>query len=519
VTHTHQTGTGAARRRAGGRVLLAGAVALLLAAVGCSGGSSSSQAVAPAATASGGETTGALAWGACASSAQRGYQCATLQVPLDHGDTSGRSIGIALIRARATDSTRRIGSLLINPGGPGESTVNDFSGYLGQLSSTLRARFDVIGFDPRGVGNSAPVQCLQGPALEQYIGLDAEPQTPAETNTTLTAAQKFVAACTANAGSELPYLSTEQTARDMDDIRAAVGDSQLTYLGFSYGTFLGAQYADLFPTKVRALVLDGALDPTIPTLQSATIQAQGFENVLKAFLADCQAQGRACAFQPGGDLLTGYRGLMEKLRTQPPLPTQLSGRRLLPGEAQLGALTALYSKQTWPVLAQALQQAANGDGTTLLRLADLYTNRRDDGTYDNSTAANVAINCRDYPSPTDPQAYVAAAKAAEQVAPDFAELDVLGGVTCAYWPVHATKQPGPLTAAGAPPIVVVGTTNDPATPYSEAQSLAKQLSSGVLLTRKGDEHTAYGDSTCVQNYADTYLTQLTPPPAGTVCQS
>lgn len=481
-------------------------VLLLLLAAACGGGSGHGAAPTVAPTAS-----GTVRWGACADAYKGHYQCATLRVPLDYSGAVPGTVELALIRTPATDPKHRIGSLLVNPGGPGASAVADWDFLSGQVDAALHKRFDVIGFDPRGVGLSSPaVDCLSDAQLDAFTSADLDPQTPAGVTALEDISRQVADTCAAKQGTLLRFVGTKDAARDMDEIRKAVGDPKLTYLGFSYGTLLGATYAQEFPTHVRALVLDGALDPSLGAVASVDEQSKGFQSQLDAFLASC-ASSASCPWKIAGNGQAALRSLLSSIRTSP-LPTG-TDRRLTVGDAFYGIGVALYSRQTWPLLQQALAQAAAGDGSALLDLADQYTDRAPDGTYDNTIEANLAINCADYAWPRTADAFLAAARASSAVAPDFGPSNLDETLPCAYWPADAsgTGPPGPLTAAGAPPILVVATTGDPATPYADGVALAKQLSSGVLLTNVGEQHTAYGYSPCVRNYADAYLIDLTNP--------
>ncbi|MGH9066050.1 MAG: alpha/beta hydrolase, partial [Acidimicrobiales bacterium] len=418
---------------------------------------------------------------------------------------------------------------LVNPGGPGASGVSFVRRQYQLFSSNLRAHFDIVGWDPRGVGQSDPVRCENGKALTQFIDVNPAPSGPAGVQALVTTNREFAQDCAAKSGKALlAHVGTVDAARDMDRIRAALGETKLSYLGFSYGTLLGATYAGLFPTHVRAMALDGALDPTLPTQKMDLQQALGFEKDLSDFLAHCNATA-GCPLATGpnagpngtapkGTARANFDKALARIRSGPPLPGPPgSGRSLGPGEGYLGIIAGLYSRSTWPYLAKAVAQVLNGSGQLLLALSDSYTERRPDGTYSNTLEANAAINCVDRPSPSKLSTYRADAKAFAQKAPDFGELEAYAPLACAYWPVPPTGHPHPIAAKGAPPIVVVGTTADPATPYAWAQALARQLSSGVLVTHVGVGHTAYGDSACVRQAVDAYLIHLTVPKTGLVC--
>jgi pimeloyl-ACP methyl ester carboxylesterase len=455
-----------------------------------------------------------LAWTSCTAP----FECATVSVPIDYAHPANGAIELALIRLPATDPATRIGELVTNPGGPGESGVQFVRDAAASLFSPgLRARFDIVGFDPRGVGQSHPVECVDGATMDHLDQLDPIPDTPAERTALVAGAKAFDAGCVANSGPLLPFLTTVDTAKDLEQIRLALGEPKLTYLGFSYGTFLGSTYANLYPGHVRALVLDGAVDATLAFTASLEGQAQGFAGAFSRFLADCASQP-SCSFYNGGQPGPAYGALMARIDAAP-LPAIASGdpRPVGPGEAFTGVIAALYDQAAWPLLARGLALAQSGDGSILLELADSYYERAADGTYANVTSANTAVNCADYVAPTALATYDALAHKLATLVPRFGVAAVYGSLGCAFWPFHPSHDPAPPVAAGAPPILVVGTTGDPATPYAWAQKLAKELSSGVLLTRTGEGHTAYGKSACIDGLVDAYLLTLAVPPAGTAC--
>jgi pimeloyl-ACP methyl ester carboxylesterase len=441
-----------------------------------------------------------------------GFDCATVQVPLDYANPGGRTISIALDRHAATGT--KIGSLVTNPGGPGASGVDSLDYVLSLLSPSVGQHFDLVGFDPRGVARSAPIQCVSGAQLDRFLDLDPAPTTDAGFQALVDASRAFDHGCQAMSGDLLPYVSTKSAAEDMDEIRQAVGDDKLTYLGFSYGTFLGATYADLFPDRVRAMVLDGAIDPASDPITSNIDQSAAFDRELNAFFADCAAR-LSCAWKPAGNLHVAFDALMARIRTQR-LPGE--GKRTLgPGEAFYGVAQPLYDRASWPALAQALALASRGDGSLLLRFFDAYAERSPDGTYGNELNANNATNCLDEAWPRDLNVLRQAAAVARQRAPEFGVADLYGGITCSLWPVLPAGHAHAIRAAGSPPIVIIGSTGDPATPYAQAQALAGELEHGVLITRVGDGHTGYRASACVRSNADLYLTTLAVPHAGLSC--
>jgi pimeloyl-ACP methyl ester carboxylesterase len=515
------------------------AVVLAVTAVGCDsnggrspilGGTSSPEPTSTAAeptasastpTASTSAAPGPLAWDGCGG----GFECARITVPLDYAKPAGATASLPLIRLRAANRGRRIGSLLTNPGGPGASGVDFVRSNVKQVfGQAVRDRFDIIGFDPRGVGESRPaVDCVDGPAFDRYLALDPTPDSPAEHDKLISGNRTFVSDCLRRTGPLLRNVGTIAAARDMDAIRAALGESTLSYVGFSYGTYLGAVYAHLFPTRVRAVVLDGAVDPARDAEESALDQARGFERALDAFLADC-ARNAQCEFRSNGTTPAALsRAFDEVMATIDRMPLRTDSSRVLgPDEALFGAAAALYSKeQGWPVLGVALARAQRGDGTLLLALSDSLADRHDDGTYSNLLEVLNAVNCLDKPAPRSLSTIDRDAASFARVAPRFGAALAYGNLTCALWPVPPQPVPARLTAKGAPPIVVVGTTRDPATPYSGAQSLASMLASGVLLTYDGDGHTAYGfgRSNCINAAVDAYLVDRKVPPRNTVCRN
>ena len=465
--------------------------------------------------------TAALTWRSCGGA----FQCASVAVPVDWSKPNGPRLQMAVIRLPAGDPSRRLGALVVNAGGPGVSGVEWERQSVGRISPAVRARFDVVSFDPRGVGRSAPVVCRTAAQRDREMSLPAVPRTSAQRAAVVAEARDFANGCARKSRTLLPFLTTEATARDLDRLRRALGEPRLTYLGFSYGTVLGATYASLFPKRVRALALDGAADPVVWTHGASGFleaQAIGAQHEYEAFLAWCSAHRTECAFAADGDPGAAIEQLLVRLRTHPVVvDTGAKTRLLTERQALTGIVAVLYSSRYWPLLGRVGGDLAGADGRLLLELADAYNERSADGSYSNLLDAYVAISCVDHaPAARDPGAYVALSARFARISP------VLGGMLgyeqlpCAFWPVEAaSRYTGPFTAAGAPPILVVGTTGDPATPYVWAKSLARELKSGVLLTRVGDGHTAYADSACARRLVDRYLLELAPPRRGTVCRS
>ena len=455
-----------------------------------------------------------LEWSSCVTT---GYDCATVTAPLDWEDPDKGEIELAIVRHQAEGTA--VGSLLVNPGGPGGSGYDYIAESIDYaVDQELIDNFDVVGFDPRGVGRSSAVSCLDDAATDVYLyDIPAAERGTPEWEEELTAANKeYAEACEANSNGILPYITTANSARDMDLLRAVLGDEQLHYLGYSYGTFLGATYAKLYPERASRLVLDGAIDPAIPSIDVGTTQALGFESALRAFMADC-LQTEECPFSGTVDEAMTDLGALLASTDRTPLPGG-DGREVGADTMMTGIIAALYSPDSWPYLSQALTAALQGDGSIILYLADFY-NDREDGTYtSNSSEAFRAYNCMDYPADDDQAAEDAATQKVKEgaptVAPYWEGVDV-----CADWPYPATGTRGAITAEGSGPIVVVGTTGDPATPYEWAVSLADQLAEGVLVTYVGEGHTGYnkGDL-CVNKAVDDFLISGTVPEDGLRCE-
>jgi pimeloyl-ACP methyl ester carboxylesterase len=376
--------------------------------------------------------------------------------------------------------------------------------------------FDIVGFDPRGVGNSTRLECASTKQTDALLSADQDPDTPDEVSRLDQLTRKFGQGCLTRSGELAKHLSTVEVVKDLDVLRAALGEPKLDYLGASYGTLIGATYADMFPTHVRRMVLDGAIDPALTGEQLALGQAKGFETALRAYLADCVAQG-SCVL---GDTVQAGSERLKRLLAQvdaSPLPTS-SERPLTQGLAVLGISEPLYVKQLWPDLTEALTDALKGNGDRLLTLSDRYTHRGPNGYTDNLMEVLPAVNCLDHSDfvPWDdvPRHFAEF----EEVSPTFGRTFAYGLGTCGSWPVKSGKHTAAVDAKGAPPIVVVGTTRDPATPYAQAVSLARELASGVLVSRDGDGHTGFQQGNpCVDAAVETYLVAGAPPKDGLSC--
>ncbi len=452
-----------------------------------------------------------LAWHGCSG----GFECARLTVPVDYGAPDGGTLRMAVNRLPSSGEHR--GSLLVNPGGPGASGLGYARSAKSAVSPAVRKHFDVVGFDPRGVGASRPIDCLTDRQLDAFLAQDGTPDSAAEEAALQRQGELLGDGCRRDDPALVAHMGTRDVARDMDVLRAVLGDEQLTYLGKSYGTYLGALYAEMFAARVGRLVLDGPVDPSSTSLDSARAQAVGFQRALEAFLDDCLGR-RSCPFSGSrAEAESRLQSLLDRTDVQP-LPG--TGRRqATQALATYGVAVALYDTGFWQFLRQALGQALDGDGESLLLLGDLYNHRGPGGRYTtNASEAIYAVNCLDRPERSTLDTFRADAAEVARLSPIFGAFIVWSNLPCATWPAPAEGAPEPVAATGAAPILVVGTTRDPATPYESAQALARQLDSGRLLTYDGDGHTAYRQgSGCIDKAVDAYLLEGTVPAAGTRC--
>jgi len=453
-----------------------------------------------------------LAWSDCGEN-----QCARLSVPIDYAHPSAGTIRLSVLKVPSTDPGKRIGSLVVNPGGPGGSGVFYAAGA--QFTDPVRAAYDIVGFDPRGVGTSAPVKCLGDRELDSLLGGDPTPDSRAEEEKLAAAAKNFADKCKANGGKLLGHVSTIEAAKDMDVLRAALSETKLDYLGKSYGTFLGATYADLFPRKVGRFVLDGVIDPNLTSSQVNEGQAVGFETATRAYVKDCVDKGD-CPL--GGSVEAGMTRLRTFLKQVDAAPLPLKDpyvKQLTEGWASLGIAGPMYDQGSWPDLTDALRAAFTGSGEPLMKLASNYAERTSQGGYaTNLMQVIYAVNCLDRADVPGLDHYESAARSLTAKAPTWGPFLAWSTVPCGYWPVPANNAPKKITAAGSGPIVVVGTTRDPATPYKWAQGLAAELENAHLITYDGDGHTAYMRSnSCVDGAIDDFLVKGVVPPPGLKC--
>lgn len=482
-----------------------------------------------------------LTWGSCAEYAPRPeaeelfakpeFECTDLVVPLSYEDTlaasdpNGPTITLAVLRKPATDQANRIGSAIFNPGGPGASGNESAAGNA-EAAVNLNQRFDLVGFDPRGVGASRPaVQCQTGEERDATRAFTPRSRTQAEVDEANAVQAEIAQLCLERTGvaegidskAFLANVGTRDVARDLDVLRGALGDEQLTYVGFSYGTSIGVEYAEQFPANVRAMVLDGVAGPEEDAATSGIRQAEGFQQAFEDFAAWCAERPNCALGADPAQSVAVYHSLVRPLLDEP--LTLEDGRTLTHPDAITGTIQALYSDQLWEILAGALLQLSTGDGQVLMALADFYLQRSENGQYGSIIEVFNAVRCVDRPAVTDPAAvtrynadYAAAAPFADPGDPAGAILDI-----CAVWPLPPTSEPNVPDIPGLPRLLVVSTEGDPATPYQAGVDLAAAIDA-ALLTVEGTRHTAYlsvGD--CVDGIVDAYLIDLTLPADGARC--
>lgn len=455
------------------------------------------------------------AWQSCEQDAGD-FECATVEAPLDYADPEGERIELALVRTGGAEDGAP--HLLLNPGGPGASGVDmvvDSLDYV--VSGAVQDHYTVVGFDPRGVSRSAPVECLSDEEMDAAREEHIDPSTDEGLDEVRESAREYAQACDENTGEVLGHVDTDSAARDMDLMRAVLGDQQLNYLGFSYGTALGASYAEQFPANVGRMVLDGAMDPSLDEFEVSLGQAEAFENAIAAWAESCLA-GPECPLS--GTAEDGVQQLRELLAQveQSPL-TSSDGRQVPAATFVAGLITPLYADENWPMLTQAVADAMNGNPDLMLYLADLNAGRDEDGEYgSNINDAFTAINCLDSSAPSDTETLRSQAEQLDEASPTIGRFLAYGGANCAEWPEKPVDEPAPASAPGAAPIVVIGTQGDPATPYEWAPALADQLESGVLVSWNGQGHTAYGRAgECIGAAVDGYLIDGEVPEDGLTC--
>jgi pimeloyl-ACP methyl ester carboxylesterase len=449
-----------------------------------------------------------IAWEGCG----EGLECGTLTVPLDYDDPTKGTVDLFVQRRPARDEDNRIGTLFVNPGGPGVAgtvLVEQASFY---FSDELLERFDIVGWDPRGTGRSSPVDCVDD--LDPFlVSTDPTPDSPEEVQQLAAVDAVLLAGCSARSGSLLPYVSTQATARDIDSLRRALGEDQVSYFGFSYGSALGATWATLFPQTVRAAVLDGTVNLNAGWEADETAQAAGLERGLLTALQSCAADP-GCPFYSDGDPAGAYEALAAALDASP-LPGPPGRPPANPRVLFYATVAALNDTSNWNDLYRALADARDGNADRLYVLYDGYVRRAADGTFSNVIEAYLAIGCLDLPAP-DPAEFPAIDARIRRAAPHMG-VGFAYPYACSQWPARLSTPPLRLTAAGVGPVLVVGTTGDAITPIESSRALADDLEDGILLTVDGFRHTGYGVNRCSIDVVDRYLVDLTVPAEGTVC--
>lgn len=440
---------------------------------------------------------------------------ATLDVPVDYAAPDGSTIELFMAKFNAIDQDRRIGTLFINPGGPGFGG-SDYAFFASQVfDQELLERFDIIGWDPRGTGLSEPaIDCIDD--YDRYFfEIDSTPESDAEHQQLVDIAAEFADECVANNPEIIDFVGTNNSARDIDTIRRALGEDTVSYFGFSYGSELGGAWATLFPDTVRAAVLDGAADPNADALESSLQQVAGFEASLDTFLAQCSERD-SCAFHNDGDAEGAFDSLMERLDADP-IPSDHGRPPVNRDVATTGVIQAMYSESYWPVLEESLAAAASGDGSGLLEFADSYYQRAPDGTYGNELEAFQVISCADTTERKSVAETDAENERYTEVAPRLVPDDGAGGYFCTFFP-PANDPRVDIDGAGAGPIVVIGTTGDPATPFESTVRMSNTLEDGRLVIVEADRHTGYGVNRCVVEVVNRYLIDLEPPDDETECR-
>ncbi len=447
-------------------------------------------------------------------------QCGTVAVPVDYAKPQGAQAQLAIIKVPATGP--RIGVLIVNPGGPGASAVDTVAGMGAALADTeILQRFDLVGIDPRGVGHSTPqLRCRTDAEFDAYRAEPMADYSPAGVAHIEELHQKFAAQCLDRMGPEfLANMGTAAAARDMDVVRAALGEDRINYLGFSYGTQLGSAYADRYPDRVRAMVLDGAVDPSLDPITESINQIAGFQRAFDKYAADC-AESAGCPLGTDPAQFVGrYQQLVDPLVTRPAAASDPRG--LGYQDAITGTVSALYSPRYWTYLTSGLLGLERGtDPIDLLSLADDYQQRDKDGHYKNRQDAFTAVRCLDADYPTDPAVWAEADKRAREAAPFLSYGEFTGYAprdVCAMWPVPPTSTVGPATSPGPGKVVVVSTTGDPATPYQAGVDLAGQMGAS-LISFAGIQHTVvFNGDACVDTAVVKFLVGSVVPPVGLRC--
>jgi pimeloyl-ACP methyl ester carboxylesterase len=489
------------------------AATIALAITACGNSSSSSDTTVDSLDTTTTFVVNAIEWKACEGSTSTEVECGNIEVPFDYANPDQGSFVLYVKKHNASSPADRIGSMMVNPGGPGfgGSSLADDAQYY--FSQDLIDHFDIIAWDPRGTGESTPsVNCVD--TFDEYFGLDSSPETPEEKQALIDASQAFNDKCAENSGTILPYISTMASAQDINSLRLALGEEKVSYFGFSYGSELGTTWATMFPETVRAIVVDGAVDPNASSVQEGMNQAKGFEGQLTTFLKQC-SEKTTCAFHNGGKAEDAFDKLVLDIDTTP-LEVSKDRTPVTQGVLFTAVAQAMYSDYYWPQLSEALNAAQGGDGKGILQLYDDYYQRNTDGTYGNELEAFLAISCLDDPGATSTEEVDSRIEefiaAAPRLGGNFAY-----GYSCALWPVKQADKVT-ITGKGAGPIVVIGTTGDAATPLESTRNMALGLDQGILIVVEANQHTGYGANSCVVKAVDEYLIKLIVPANETTCK-
>lgn len=472
----------------------------LMALTACGGGSAAPDTTSVVVDSTLPDVARPITWKPCITGFEDGDECGTMKVPFDYSNPSIGEFTLHLRRHPAQVPEERIGSLLVNPGGPGFGGIFLAEQASSYYSSAITDHFDIVAWDPRGTGESTPfVDCIDN--YDEYFAVDPTPSTPEEKQAGIDITKKFVEACQAKSGKILPYISTNNSVRDMESIRRALGEDKISYFGFSYGSELGATWATMFPDTVRVAVLDGAADPTADAIQGGLQQAAGFEKELNTFLEKC-SKNVECDFRNNGKAGEAFDALVKSIDAK---PVFVSKDRTPVNLAVLytGVSEAMYSSSMWHELEGALADLQKGKGKGILSLNDQYFERKGDGTYGNELEAFNAISCIDDPGPKT-------VEEADKWTPEFLKVaprlgpSFAGGYSCVFWPAKPDYRIK-ITGKGAGPILVVGTTGDSATPLESSRKMAETLEDGRLIVNNANRHTGYGSNDCVTSAVDDYL--------------
>ncbi|MGA0878521.1 MAG: alpha/beta hydrolase [Ilumatobacteraceae bacterium] len=459
-----------------------------------------------------GEASQDLVW----KSIDGGLEEARLRVPVDYDNPDGETLEIRVLKRPADDPEQRIGSLLVNPGGPGFGAEEFVVGAGNFFDAELLQRFDIVGMDPRGTGGSTPaIDCI-----DDYDSLtaatDLTPQDEGERQVQISLVADFSAGCIERTGSAIAHMTTASTARDLDVLRRSLGEETISFFGASYGCELGATWVTLFPNTVRAAVLDGCADPVSDPIESARQQSVGFQASLEEFFQLCLEVGAECPIPHDGDPTEAFLELWSRAAEGgvPGMPERPVVNEVV---LQTATITAMYSKEIWPTFAEAIALALEGDGSVLQQLADAYTQRRENGTWGNELEAFTVIECMDAVSRPSADEFAELAVELSSIAPLIHPTGSFSAPACNALPASA-DEPVEINGSGAPALLVIGNTGDPATPFASTERMASALESAVLVAVESLNHGGYGINDCINDTVHRYLIEGVVPVPGTRCR-